>query len=294
MPGSQAFRSSRWRTRNPYPRDTAVPATKYGRKGSKIAARPAPLTPRATATSGPAQQSAEPMAAATPVVAATTVLPTGDAKVLQRLQDGAVVSGAPRGARRRQPAQGAPDAPEITDPSFHQFDLLPGFVLHRSARRPAADSKREQLLYFTQREAEVLSVLDEPEPGYSILGVLPVTRRGPARSGEKASPLVVANGLDMHVGGRGHLTDGERHALPLLRLEIRLNPVRRYGVKGGTQGGVYVVAEEQNGGRGTRTPKGLRPAVFKTAALPVRSSPPGGETWPVRRRYATAVYLSPL
>ena len=35
------------------------------------------------------------------------------------------------------------------------------------------------------------------------------------------------------------------------------------------------------GGRGTRTPKGLLPAVFKTAALPIRTSPPfyfcGGE-----------------
>src|SRR4026208_2482569 len=29
------------------------------------------------------------------------------------------------------------------------------------------------------------------------------------------------------------------------------------------------------GGRGTRTPKCLRTAVFKTAALPIRSSPPG-------------------
>ncbi len=28
------------------------------------------------------------------------------------------------------------------------------------------------------------------------------------------------------------------------------------------------------GGPGTRTPMGLLPAVFKTAALPVRSSPP--------------------
>jgi hypothetical protein len=30
----------------------------------------------------------------------------------------------------------------------------------------------------------------------------------------------------------------------------------------------------KDGGPGIRTPKGLRPAVFKTAALPVRSSPP--------------------
>jgi hypothetical protein len=36
------------------------------------------------------------------------------------------------------------------------------------------------------------------------------------------------------------------------------------------------------GGRGTRTPKGKCPAVFKTAALPVRSSPPKRERAPSR------------
>ncbi len=33
-------------------------------------------------------------------------------------------------------------------------------------------------------------------------------------------------------------------------------------------------AVRRYGGPGIRTPMGLRPAVFKTAALPVRSSPP--------------------
>ena len=31
---------------------------------------------------------------------------------------------------------------------------------------------------------------------------------------------------------------------------------------------------QNGGGRGTRTPKGVSPAVFKTAALPIRTSPP--------------------
>ena len=38
--------------------------------------------------------------------------------------------------------------------------------------------------------------------------------------------------------------------------------------------GRHASAPGRSGGRGTRTPKGLRPAVFKTAALPIRSSPP--------------------
>ena len=34
------------------------------------------------------------------------------------------------------------------------------------------------------------------------------------------------------------------------------------------------VSHMSGGGRGTRTHKGVNPAVFKTAALPIRSSPP--------------------
>jgi hypothetical protein len=37
--------------------------------------------------------------------------------------------------------------------------------------------------------------------------------------------------------------------------------------------------DASSGGPGIRTPMGLRPAVFKTAALPVRSSPPGPLTY---------------
>ena len=31
---------------------------------------------------------------------------------------------------------------------------------------------------------------------------------------------------------------------------------------------------DTSGGGGTRTPKGVNPAVFKTAALPIRTTPP--------------------
>jgi hypothetical protein len=39
-------------------------------------------------------------------------------------------------------------------------------------------------------------------------------------------------------------------------------------------GATWAATVVQSGGPGTRTPKRLRAAVFKTAALPVRSSPP--------------------
>src|SRR5438128_6980216 len=49
VPGSHAFRSSRCTTTKPKPRASPVPTTKYGRNGSNVVARPAPLRPRATA-----------------------------------------------------------------------------------------------------------------------------------------------------------------------------------------------------------------------------------------------------
>src|SRR5215831_6132078 len=87
LPGSQAFRSSRCRTTKPNPRARTVPATKKGRSGSNVAARPAPLRPRATATSGPAQQSVEPTAAMIAPVAANVVLVAGVAMIVERVED---------------------------------------------------------------------------------------------------------------------------------------------------------------------------------------------------------------
>src|SRR2546425_13330443 len=59
VPGSHACFSSRRSTTKPKPSASTVPATKYGRNGSNVAASPAPLKPSATATSGPAQQRSE-------------------------------------------------------------------------------------------------------------------------------------------------------------------------------------------------------------------------------------------
>src|SRR2546429_9451909 len=78
VPGSHAFRSSRFSTTKPKPRASPVATTKYGRNGSNVVARPAPLRPRAAAMSGPAQPSAGPPAAAKPPRARPTGL-VGDA-----------------------------------------------------------------------------------------------------------------------------------------------------------------------------------------------------------------------
>jgi hypothetical protein len=43
------------------------------------------------------------------------------------------------------------------------------------------------------------------------------------------------------------------------------------------------------GGRGTRTPKGLRPADFKSAALPIRTSPPKKTTSAERRKVPVSI-----
>ena len=56
------------------------------------------------------------------------------------------------------------------------------------------------------------------------------------------------------------------HLRPLGHLS-RIIPRREHGYQ-------YYKTLTLGGGRGTRTLKGVNPAVFKTAALPIRSSPP--------------------
>src|SRR3989442_12872061 len=91
VPGSHAFRSSRCTTTKPKPRASPVPTTKYGRNGSNVVARPAPLRPRATAMSGPAQQSADATAAGKPPGAATEAFRGGVAPGFPGPPESAVV-----------------------------------------------------------------------------------------------------------------------------------------------------------------------------------------------------------
>src|SRR5881296_3279639 len=231
VPGSHAFRSSRCSTTKPKPRASPVATTKYGRNGSNVAARPAPLRPRATAMSGPAQQSADATAAAIPPVAATTVLVVDVAMVFQCLQNRAVV-GRPSGrACPGQPLQRALHSPEIGDLLLDEFNLFSGFPLDRVARGSVPDPQSQQSLDLIQREAQLLRVLDEAEAHDRVVGVLAVAGRRAPRGREQASALVITDRLDVHVGRRGDLADGQWHVLHPPETVLRLHYVPRYMVK---------------------------------------------------------------
>src|SRR2546427_5001758 len=116
VPGPHARFSSPRSTTKPKPRASTVPATKYGRSGSNVAASPAPLRPSATATKGPAQQSVETTAATTPPVAARAVLVADVVMIFQDLPGPAVVRRPSGRARRGQPLQRALHALEVTHP----------------------------------------------------------------------------------------------------------------------------------------------------------------------------------
>src|SRR3989475_3521703 len=212
VPGSHARFSSPRRTTKPKPSASTVPATKYGRSGSNVAASPAPLKPSATATSGPAQQSVETTAATTPPVAASAVLVAEVVMVFQDLQDRAVVRRPPGRARRCQTLQRALHALEIADPLLDDVDLLSGFPLDGIACRAMPDAQPEQLLDLLQRETELLGVLDEAEAGHRVIGVLAITSRSAPRGRKEATPLVIADRLDVHVGRVRDLTNGQRHS----------------------------------------------------------------------------------
>src|SRR3989441_4989981 len=148
VPGTHARFSSPRSTTKPKPSASTVPATKYGRSGSNVAASPAPLRPSATATRGPAQQRVETTAATTPPVAASAVLVTDVVMVFQYLQDRAVVRRPPRRARRGQTLQRALHALEIADPLLDDLDLLSGFPLDGIAGRSEEHTSELQSLAY--------------------------------------------------------------------------------------------------------------------------------------------------
>src|SRR2546422_674826 len=212
VPGSHARFSSLRSTTKPKPSASTVPATKYGRSGSNVAASPAPLRPSATATSGPAQQSVDTTAATTPPVAASAVLVTDVVMVFQYLQDRAVIRRPSGRARGGQPLQCAPHALEIADPLLDDFNLVSGFPLDDIAGGAVPDAQPEQLLDLLQRETELLGVLDEAEARHRVVGVLAITSRSAPWGREEAPPLVIADRLDVHVGRVRDLADGQRHS----------------------------------------------------------------------------------
>src|SRR2546426_3869586 len=181
VPGSHARFSSRRNTTKPKPRASTVPATKKGRSGSNVAASPAPLSPSATATSGPAQQSVDTTAATTPPLAASTVLVTGVGMIFQDLQDRALGRGSPYRARRSQPLQRTLHALKVADLLLDDFDLLSGFPLDGIAGGAVPDAQPEQLLDLLQRETELLGVLDEAEARHRVVGGLTVSGCGATR-----------------------------------------------------------------------------------------------------------------
>src|SRR2546427_858048 len=165
VPGSHAFRSSRCTTTKPKPRASPVPTTKYGRNGSNVVARPAPLRPRATAMSGPAQQSADATAAAIPPVAATTVLVVDVAMVFQCLQNRAVVGRLSGRACSGQPLQRALHAvrsEEHTSELQSQSNLVCRLLLEKKKKN--RDRKRIRLNSKHRHISDVVYGLKEKPP----------------------------------------------------------------------------------------------------------------------------------
>src|SRR5713226_1108178 len=80
---------------------------------------------------------------------------------------------------------------------FHVNDL--GFSLppNINTRGTRPDPQRQEFFDLLQREPQVLSVLDEPQPLYSIFREDPVAGMRPGRRWQKAVAFVIANGLDV-------------------------------------------------------------------------------------------------
>jgi len=151
--------------------------------------------------------------------------------IFQDLQNRALGRGSPNRARGGKPLQRALHPLKIVDPPLNNLDLLSGFPLHRIAGAAVTDPEPEQFLDLTQREAEILRVLDETEPRYGVVGVLAVAGWRAPVCGKESSPLVIADRLDVDVDRRSDLSDGEAHGFSV-EAGIRIHPIPRYMVKG--------------------------------------------------------------
>src|SRR5207247_8966024 len=98
-------------------------------------------------------------------------------------------------------------------PFWYGLVLLSGFPCDRVARSAVPDAQAGQLLDFLQREADLLRVFDEAEARDCVACVLAVAGQRAPRGREQASPLVVTDRLDVHVGRCGDLADGQWHIL---------------------------------------------------------------------------------
>src|SRR6266478_9834577 len=110
---------------------------------------------------------------------------------------------------------------------FHVNDL--GFSLppNINARGTRPDPQRQEFFDLLQREPQVLSVLDEPQPLYSIFREDPVAGMRPGRRWQKAVPFVIADRFDVHPAFVGEFRRGESfHALSIsLYCGTEFNPI---------------------------------------------------------------------
>src|SRR5437660_8587083 len=99
---------------------------------------------------------------------------------------------------------------------IHVHDLGFGFPPNIDTRGTRPDPQRQQFLDLLQREPQVLSMFDEPQPLYSVFRKDPVPGMCSGRFGQEAVPLVVADSLDVHAALMGESCRGESfHALSI-------------------------------------------------------------------------------
>ena len=131
--------------------------------------------------------------------------------IFQYLQDRAVVRGPPGRAGRGQAFERALHPLEVTDPLLNDLDLLSGLPLDGIAGGAVPDAEAQQLVDLTQREAQLLGVLDEAQARYRVVRVLAIAGRGALRSRKETPPLVVADRVDGDVALRRELLDPVPH-----------------------------------------------------------------------------------
>lgn len=95
--------------------------------------------------------------------------------MFQGIQKRTLALRAARLALRYQFLKGQFKAIQLPDLGIHIGNLVYGMFADIFAGAPGADTQRQQLSYFVERESQLFGFLDKPKPLDGIVAVHPVT-----------------------------------------------------------------------------------------------------------------------
>src|ERR1700741_1916152 len=137
---------------------------------------------------------------------------------LESFDDGAPEGGAGR-ASNDEMGERLTDRAKLRDLGVHLLQAPFGDRADLSPVALAVAAQAQQFLHFVQREAQILSALDEPDDANRIVGELAIAGGTPRRTREEPPALVVPKCLHVHARLRCRLADLHRTSIARIKYQ---------------------------------------------------------------------------